>query len=682
MINQELFNPKGIVVVGGSNNTSKPGGKVLENLIQGGYKNLYVVNPNQIEVQGVKSVRSFEHLPEIDLAIMAIPAPDSMDAIKGLYEHGVKAFIILSAGFSEFDDRGKEIESEIRNYALQNDISVFGPNCIGIINGNFKGAFTLPIPKYNAKGIEFISSSGSTAVFVMEAGMKMGMQFSNIYSVGNAMMIDVEDILEYLDTNFNSDHSSRIIAIYIEQISNPAKLIKHSRSLIRKGCEIVGIKSGITEAGGRAASSHTGAMATPEVIVSAIFQKAGIIQCDSREEMLYVAGVLFYGKPKGKNLGIITHAGGAGVLCADAAEKSGLIIPEIKGEKADELLSKLHFGSSVKNPIDFLATGNKEQLSMIIDYCNEDFNNLDQLVVIFGSPGLFDVGPVYNVLSEKIDKSRKTIYPVLPSPVNTEEAMNEFVKKDKIFFPDEAVLARAIGKIVNKIPVFEVVEDSETIVDQDISEIISRNSNRYLNVGDVEKLLDSFQIPFIRQYEVRDEKEIEKIVKITNFPVVMKANGLLHKSDEGGVILNINDQEASIISFRKLIEIEGVYSCMIQSMIAGTEIYIGSKKDEIDENLIMFGPGGIFLEIMKDTQSAIAPITKEEARTLISRLKAYPILQGARGKEGIDIDKYAEMILKVSNMVNNIPEITEIDINPFIATKNAIFAVDCRIKIK
>jgi len=485
MVNPLLIKPQSIVVVGGSDNTNKPGGKVLENLINGGFENLYVVNPKSAKVQGIKCHSDIISLPKIDLAILAIPARFCFDTVVDLAKNGTNSFIILSAGFGELNEEGKAIENKLINFANKNNISILGPNCIGIINGYYKGAFTTPIPDFNPRGVDFISSSGSTAVFVMEAGMKMGMQFSSIYSVGNAIQIQVEDILEYFDNNYLSGKSSNLIMLYIEQLSNPQKLLKHSRSLINKGCNIIAVKAGLTAAGGRAASSHTGAMASPEIVVETLFRKAGIIQCYSREEMLYVAGVLFYGYPKGKNVAVITHAGGAGVMCADALEKGRMNVPEIKGEKAKELLSQLYSGSSVSNPIDFLATGTAEQLGQIIDYCNTEFDEIDEIIVIFGSPGLFDVKPVYDLLSKKIDRSVKPVYPVLPSPVNTEKAIQEFVKNGKIFFPDESVLADAISKISYSTPLFQLNKLDLLQADDTISQIINNTNNRYLNPEEV-----------------------------------------------------------------------------------------------------------------------------------------------------------------------------------------------------
>ncbi len=681
MINTEMFNPQSIVIVGGSENTYKPGGKVLENLITGNYQGkLFVVNPKADKVQGIKSYNNISDLPHADLAILAIPARFCLPVVEELTAKGTKAFIILSAGFGELNEEGKKIEHQLSDFAGKNNISILGPNCIGIINKNYKGVFTTPVPKYNQKGVDFISSSGSTAVFVMEAGMKMGMQFSSIYSVGNAIQIQVENILEYFDQNYIPGESSDIIMIYIEQLSNPSKLLKHSISLNKKGCNIIAVKSGLTKAGSRAASSHTGAMASPEIVVETLFKKAGIIQCYSREEMLYVAGVLFYGKPKGKNVAVITHAGGAGVMCADALEKGGMNVPELKNEKAQKLLENLHQGSSVSNPIDFLATGSAEQLGLILDYCNNEFDNIDESVVIFGSPGLFDVDPVYELLSKKIDETVKPVYPVLPSPVNTEKAMENFMSKGKIFFPDESIVANAIAKVYNTRPVFEYVEKKIKKPDKAIKDILKNAKGRYLTPDENRKILQFAGIDQIDEYIVTSLEELKSLDFV--FPVVMKAIGPLHKTDVGGVVLNIGFIEEAEDAFENLMKIDGCTSVLIQPMIEGIELYAGSIKENNLGHIIMTGMGGIYLETLKDISTSICPISPKEAEYMIKSLKSYPVLKGKRGKKSINFYEFQNIIVNLSELLISIPEISEMDINPLIATGDSILAVDCRIKIE
>jgi len=682
MVNAQLIKPQSIAVIGGSDNTFKPGGKVLENLIKGGFKNLFVVNPKSDLVQGIKSYKDLNSLPQIDLGILAIPAKFCYPAIEQMSKNGTNAFIILSAGFGELNEEGKEIENKLIQFAKQNKLSILGPNCIGIINEQYKGAFTTPIPPFNPKGVDFISSSGSTAVFVMEAGMKMGMQFSSVYSVGNAIQIQVEDILEQFDNDFIEGQSSKVIMIYIEQISDPEKLLTHSRSLINKGCSIVGIKAGLTAAGGRAASSHTGAMASPEVFVKALFKKAGIIQCDSREEMLYTAGVLFYGKPIGENIAIITHAGGAGVMCADALESSNMNVPIIAGKKAIELLSKLHTGSSVTNPIDFLATGSAEQLGEIIDYCNIEFDNIDAQIVIFGSPGLFDVDPVYNLLSDKIDSSTKPIYPVLPSPVNTENAIKSFVDKGKIFFPDEVILAKAISKVYFTPPLYPVKKKLlEGNIDK-LNDIISNSNSKYLKPEEVSSFLSFAGINQVKEFVVSNEVNLLKSIEATEFPLVMKVVGPIHKTDVNGVVLNIDSIEKAKKTFSNLMNIKDANAVLIQPMLRGIELFVGAKREGESNHILMAGMGGIYLETIKDIRSALTPIGDQEAQSIIESLNSYPILKGTRGEKGIDITKFKEIIKKLSDLLNTFSQISEIDINPLIANENTVCAVDCRIKIE
>ena len=682
MINTELIKPQSIAVVGGSDNTYKPGGKVLENLIKGKFNgDIYVVNPKSDLVQGLKSYKNIDDLPKVDLAILAIPARFCYQTIRELTSKGTKAYIILSAGFGELNEEGKKIEQELYSFAQKNDISILGPNCIGIINEHYKGVFTTPVPQFNPKGVDFISSSGSTAVFVMEAGMKTGMQFSSIYSVGNAIQIKVEDILEYFDINYVQGKSSNILMIYIEQLSNPAKLLKHARSLIKKGCDIVAVKSGLTKAGSRAASSHTGAMASPEIVVETLFKKAGIIQCYSREEMLYVAGILYYGKPSGKNVAIVTHAGGAGVMCADALEKGGMNVPELKGEYSQELLSHLHQGSSVSNPIDFLATGTAEQLGLILDYCDKKFDEIDQSIVIFGSPGLFDVSPVYDLLADKIDKSGKPVYPVLPSPVNTEEAMERFMSKGKIYFPDESVLAQTLAKVYNTSPVFDIEEKIVLEPTVEVKQIVEKAKGRYLNPDETRKILDFAGIEQIEERVINSQQELLELEDKLSYTLVMKAVGSVHKTDAGGVILDIRSFDNVKSSYDKLMNIEGCYAVLIQPMIKGLELYAGAIKEKGLGHLVMAGMGGIYLETLRDTVASLTPVGQEEAKYIIKSLKSYPVLKGKRGKKSINISKFQNIIVSLSHLLISIPEISEMDINPFIATVDSIYAVDCRIKI-
>jgi len=411
MINKALISPKSIAVIGASSQASKPGGKVLINLIKGGFTGkVYGVNPNPLNIDGVEHISHIDNLPQVDLAILAIPANYCLEVITKLLENNTKAFIVYSSGFGEAGEEGKILEKKIVDLVTKYNACLVGPNCIGVMNENYKGVFTTPIPSYNSQGCELISSSGATAVFIMEAALSTGLSFSNVYSIGNASQISAEDILEYMDLHFN-ENSPKVKLLYLESINNPVKLMKHATSLIKKGCKIAAIKSGYSAEGGRAASSHTGALATSDVVIRALFNKAGIIYCSGRDELISVACVLQSKEVHGKRIAIITHAGGSAVMLTDALCSRGMEVPFINEKKSKELLSKLNPGSSVANPIDFLATGTAEQLGLIIDFC-ESLEEIDAIIVVFGSPGLFNVKDVYQVLNNKMQHCKKTIFPV------------------------------------------------------------------------------------------------------------------------------------------------------------------------------------------------------------------------------------------------------------------------------
>ncbi|MDP4281512.1 MAG: CoA-binding protein, partial [Bacteroidota bacterium] len=441
MINSQLLNPKSIVVVGGSNDIHKPGGAVLRNLIEGKFKGkLYVTNLKESIVQGIESFKDASLLPETDLAIIAIAArfvPETVELLAS--KKNTKAFIILSAGFSEENHEGKLLEKNIVETIEKNHGCLIGPNCIGVMNTNYTGIFSKPVPKLDSKGCDFISGSGATACFIMEAGIPKGLTFASVYSVGNSAQMGVEEILKFLDESFDPEKSSRVKLLYIENISKPAMLLKHASSLIRKGCRIAAVKAGSSEAGSRAASSHTGALASPDVAVDALFRKAGIVRCYGREDLINVALVFMHPPLKGKNIAIITHAGGPAVMLTDALSNGGMNIPHLDNEGSKELLTLLYPGSSVSNPIDFLATGTEEQFDKIMEFCDNRFDEVEGMVVIFGTPGLNRVFEAYRVLDERMKIAKKPIFPILPSILTAKEEIEEFISRGRVFFSDEVV---------------------------------------------------------------------------------------------------------------------------------------------------------------------------------------------------------------------------------------------------
>lgn len=684
MINQSLLNPKSIVIVGGSDNIKKPGGKVLKNIIDGRFAGkLLVVNQRETLVQGVTCVASVDEIDSIELAIISIPARFCPEVVKTLAtEKETRAFIILSAGFGEAGEQGKLWEKEI--VATVNSVNgcLIGPNCIGFLNANYHGVFTTPIPPYDAKGCDLISSSGATAVFLIEAGIPSGLKFSNVFSVGNSAQIGVEEVLEYMDLTHDPEKDSCIKLLYLESVAKPQKLLKHASSLIRKGVRIAAIKAGSTVAGSRAAASHTGAMTNSDMVVRALFRKAGIVYCSSREELLSVASVFHYKELKGKNIAVITHAGGSAVMLTDALSLGGLQVPALAGPDADELLSFLHPGSSVTNPIDFLATGSAEQLGLIIDYCESKFDQIDAMVVVFGSPGLFDVANVYAVISDKLKSCSKPIYPVLPSVINAQKEIREFLSTGHVNFPDEVELGRALVAIHKSPLPQEIFKPVYTVDLKRIRTIIDSVNDGFLTPEESECLLDAAGVPRVREMVVTSSSELEAISHNVSFPVVMKVVGPVHKTDVGGVVLNIKSLEEMQAHFEQLMQIEQAKGVLIQPMITGTELFIGVKRESNFGHIILCGLGGIFVEVLNDFSSCLCPVSKTESMTMIQRLRAYKIIQGTRGRGGVNEALFSEIIQRISALVSVAPEIVEMDINPLMGSMSDITAVDTRIRIE
>jgi acetyltransferase len=684
MINQQLLNPRSVVVIGGSDDIHKPGGKVLKNMLDGDFKgDLYVSNPKLDEVQGVKSYKDINNLPQVDCAIIAIAAKFCPMTVKILAEQkNTKAFIILSAGFSEENEEGAELERQVVDIINSAGACLIGPNCVGVLNPNYNGIFTTPIPTLDPQGVDFISGSGATAVFIMESGVPKGLKFSSVYSVGNSAQMGVEEIIQYLDESYDPKTSSKVKLLYIENIDKPAKLLKHASSLIRKGCKIAAIKSGGSEAGSRAASSHTGALASSDVAVDALFQKAGIVRCKGREELASVASVFMHPELKGKRIAVITHAGGPAVMLTDALSNNGLDVPHIEGPKADALLEKLFAGSSAANPIDFLATGTAEHLGHIIDACDNDFDNVDGMAVIFGSPGLTEVYDVYDLLDEKMKTCKKPIFPILPSVINVKDEIEQFIAKGRINFPDEVIFGEALAKVYNTpAPQAENVELPEVDLKK-IRSVIAAADNGYLDTDGIHALMDAAGIERAHEAVSSDEDELVAMAEKLGFPLVMKVVGPVHKSDVGGVTLNVNDEASVRSEFKRMMQIPETYAVMLAQQLSGTEVFIGAKREDKFGHMVLCGLGGIFIEVFKDVKAGLVPISQAEASGMIKGLKSYKIIQGIRGQEPVNELKFAEAVARVSALCQVAPEIFEMDFNPLLGNKDSVIAVDARIRIE
>ena len=685
MINQQLLNPKSIAIIGGSNNVHKPGGAVVRNLLSGGYEGtLRIVNPKEDEVQGIKVFHDARELPPTELAILVVAAKYCPEYVELLAkEKQTRAFIIISAGFSEETKAGAELEQKILDICQQYGAALIGPNCIGLLNRNHHSVFTKPIPKLNPNGVDFVSGSGATAVFILESAVIKGLQFNSVWSIGNGKQIGIEDVLQYMDENFNPDTDSKVKLLYIENISNPDKLLFHASSLIRKGCRIAAIKAGSSESGSRAASSHTGAIASSDSAVEALFRKTGIVRCFSREELTTVGCIFTLPELKGKNFAIVTHAGGPGVMLTDALSKGGLNVPKIEGPEADELKSKLFPGSAVANPIDILATGTAEQLGIAIDYCEHQFKDIDAIAVIYGTPGLTQLYEAYEVLHQKMLECKKPIFPILPSLHTAGPEVAEFLQKGHVNFSDEVTLATALSQIMRTPkPAPPEVQLYGIDIPKLNKIIFSIENNGYVSPQTVRDILSCAGIPLVPEMVSTSKEELTAFANEVGYPVVAKVVGPVHKSDVGGVALNIRTEKHLALEFDRMMGIKDATGVMVQKMLKGTELFIGAKYEERFGHVVLCGLGGIFVEVLKDVSSGLAPLSYAEAYSMIHSLRGYKILTGTRGQQGINEQRYADIIVRLSTLLRFATEIKEMDINPLPADENNVVAVDARILIE
>ena len=685
MINKQLLSPSSIVVIGGSNNIHKPGGAVVRNIINGGYQGvLRIVNPKEDEVQGIKVFHDAKELPPTDLAVLVVPAKLCPSIVKLLAsEKSVRAFIIISAGFGEETEAGAALEQDILDTCERFGAALIGPNCIGLLNAWHHSVFTKPIPHLNPKGVDFISGSGATAVFILESAVIKGLQFNSVWSIGNGKQIGIEDVLQYMDEHFDPERDSLVKLLYIENIANPDKLLFHASSLIRKGCRIAAIKAGSSESGSRAASSHTGAIASSDSAVEALFRKAGIVRCFSREELTTVGCIFTLPPLKGKSFAIVTHAGGPGVMLTDALSKGGLSVPPVDTEAGEELKTHLFPGSSVTNPIDILATGTPEQLGTAIDFCEHRFDNIDAIMVIFGTPGLVQLYETYDVLHKKISECKKPVFPILPSLHTAGPEVEEFLRKGHVNFSDEVTLATALTQVMRTPqPAPPEIELFGVDVPR-IRDIISNiRESGYISPNLVHDLLGCARIPMVEEKLSDNVDELVSFSERIGYPVVAKVVGPVHKSDVGGVALDIKGPKHLKLEFERLMNIEGATHVLVQKMLHGTELFVGAKYESRFGHIVLCGLGGIFVEVLKDTSSGLAPLSYGEAYSMIHSLRAYKIIKGTRGQAGINEARFAEVIVRLSTLLRFATEIKEMDINPLLADENGVVAVDARIYVE
>lgn len=677
-----LFHPESIAVVGASGDILKPGGRVFKNIKDNGYQGaLWPINPKNKEVQGIPAHETIEALPGApDLAILAIPSKFAIPAIRSLADKGAGAVIILTAGFGEKNEAGKEMEREMLTIGKAAGMAIIGPNCSGFLTHAYKGKFAGIIPKLPGKAVDIISGSGATVDYIMEQADRRGLSFGMVINLGNSIQYGVEDLIKMYDEQYGPENA-RVLLIYMESVKKPKMLLEHAGNLIRKGCAIVGIKSGATPAGKRAAASHTGAMASPDTAVQALFEKAGIIRVHSKAELIDTACALVAcrGALTGKNICVITDAGGPGVMMSDEVFRQGLAMAQFKKITLKRLAELLPPEAAWTNPIDCLPSRNAELIEKIIAVLGEEeAGNVDAIAVVTGNSGMSDNAPIYRTISDAMRKSPIPILPVLSSLTTAAGLIDRFSSDGSVYFQDEVSMAKALARIC-------VPRQAETAMpalpgyDKTAVAAVLKGKNHVLSPDDVDALLKAAGFTLPALVTITKKTDLAAACETVGFPLAAKVVGPLHKSDVGGVKLGIMTLAEAGEAYDHMMKIQDATGVLLQSMVSGTEMILGASREENFGHLVMFGLGGIYTEVLKDVRFAFAPLSPIESMALVQGIKSFPILKGVRGQEAVDIEQVADHLQRLGLLATDFPRIKEMDINPLKGSGSALFAVDARV---
>jgi len=677
---KNLLEPKSIAVIGASEDVSKPGGRLTKNILTKGFNgNLYLVNPKGGIIQGVKAYPSIPELPEApDLALIGVPAKFVRASLEELAAIGSKIVVVLSAGFGELGPEGKKEEKLLAEIATKHGILLLGPNCSGIMTYAHASKFTGAAFNLVRGGIDFISGSGSTVDFLAEHAMRRGLTFNSFLTVGNSAQSGVPDIMEIYDDGYGPD-SSKIMITYQESIVNPQKFLKAARSLNKKGCLVAGIKAGTTQAGSRAAASHTGAMATNDTAVQALFDKAGVIRVSSRMELVDVAMILqcVKGRTDGKRIAIVTDAGGPGVMLADELNRQGFEVPPYNERIRQRLAEVLPPGAGLNNPADCLPSINGPVMEKVLNILMEEVkDDYDFIVFMMGDSGLSDNWEIYRVLDDAMHKSPIPIIPSMVSVLSSEVPLRKFREVGGCYFEDEVYLARALSRVVNRPKIYEPESGAVGYDRVKISHLMD-DQHGTLTPQVTREVLQAAGVRFPGQIELTDKAGLKNVPFA--FPWVLKVMGPLHKSDVGGVRVNINNLSDAEKNWDELMKIKDASGVLVQQMVKGTEVIVGANREEGYGHLVAFGLGGIYTEALKDVQFALAPLGKEEAGRMIQSIRSLALLKGVRGEPGMDLETLQDILVRIGLLVTDFPSIRELDLNPVKGYGKDIFTVDARI---
>jgi len=686
-----FFSPNSIAIIGASHKPGKVGYEIINNLIKGKYnKEIFLINPNGGEILGKKVFKDLSEInKKIDLAIIIVPAKICPEILKKIGQNGIKHAIIISAGFLEQGIEGKKLEEELKKIAKKYQISFLGPNCLGLVNPNqnLNASFGPELPQEG--NIFFISQSGAILCGFLDLASQNNLGFSKIISLGNKANLSENDFLEFA----LKDLTTKVILMYLESFTDGKKTIKLLKNNLKN--PVILLKAGLSEKGKKAASLHTGSLATSNEAFEAFVKKTNLIKANSLKDLFNLAkGFSFQSIPQQSQIAILTNAGGLGVLGADAIEKNNLELAELSKETKDFLKKNLPIACSVENPVDVIGDANTDRYKIALDAILKD-KNVSVILIFLTPQKMTEPEKTAEIIVSFFKKYKKPILTCFFGQKNVKKAI-EILEKNKI--PNFDSPEKAI-EVIQKMYENKKIIEKENVAQlgifekEKIKKILDNVENqKNLELEKVAEILKILKISYPKFKIAFSEEEVIKKAQQLSYPLVMKTaySNILHKTDINGVKLNLkNKQEIkkayqeitrNIESITKEKNNKEIKKVVIQEMVKnGEEIIIGMKKDEQFGPLIMFGLGGIFVEVLKDVSFEIAPLSKGEAKELIYSTKGYKILKGARGEKEKDIDSIIEILLKISELSIAFPKIKEIDLNPVKVFEKGYSVLDFKI---
>jgi acetyl coenzyme A synthetase (ADP forming)-like protein len=676
---EPFFRPGSVAVIGASSRGGSIGGELFRNVLRGEFRGVaYPVNRSGEPVAGVHGYRSVAEIGDaVDLAVVCLPGGAVLEAAEEALAAGVRALCVISAGFAEIGPEGQARQDRLVELVRSHGARLLGPNCLGIAVSDVRLNATFGPRALPPGTIGFSSQSGALGLALLERAAQRRLGLSSFVSVGNKADVSSNDLLEY----WEDDPSTDVVLLYLESFGNPRKFARVARRVARRK-PIVAMKAGRTTAGAKAASSHTAALAGSEAAVDALFHQAGVIRVDTLEELLDVTGLLAAQPlPLGRRVAVLTNAGGLGILCADACETAGLFLPSLSDETVAALRAILPPEASLSNPVDMLGSAVGKTYEEVLPAVLQD-PGVDAVIVLFVPPVVAGAEEIAEAIARALQAESTNSKPVLACVISQDGTPQGLLSGTVAAFDYPESAARALGRAADRSEWLRGeqgrVPELDRIDQGTARAVVEEAGERWLRADEVRRLLSAYGLPLVPERVAQSLEEAVAAADELAYPVVVKtAAAGVHKTETGGVALDLRDPEA----VRDAVTRIGPPVLVQPFLRGGAEILVGAFQDRVFGPLVALGPGGTMAELIGDAGFRLAPLTDADADELVTSGKAGRLLGGFRGTPPADRRAVADVLLRIACLADDLPEVAELDLNPVIADPSGCVVVDARARV-